>query len=97
MTSRPPPTRDFSRGLSRSQWPRPPVDGLAGEAVSSVTAATGAVDAQLRLVAVGVQVTAAVVFGAEIRSCRVREESSLQFVYLATTVVVSDCKQKLSV
>lgn len=52
-----------------------PVDWLAGGAVSLVTAAAGAVYDEPRLVAVCVDVTAAVVFGAEVGSCSGTEET----------------------
>ena len=54
-----------------------PVDGLAGVAVTLVIPLTGAVDDQSRLVAVCVLVTAAVVLGAEVWSCRVLNKTNL--------------------
>lgn len=56
--------------------PCSPVDGITGEAVSLVTAVTGAVDEQSRLVTVCVRVTAAVVLRAEIRSCFINQSSA---------------------
>ena len=52
-----------------TSWPRPPVDGLTGDAVALIGRVTGAVDEQPRLVTVGVLVTAAVILGAQVRSC----------------------------
>ena len=57
--------------------PRPPVDGLAGVAVSLVTSLTGAVDDQPRLVTVCVQVTATIVLCAEVWSCRVFNKTGI--------------------
>lgn len=67
----PPPQKENSYLIRENGRSRPPVDGLAGVSVSSVTTATGAVDEQPRLVAVCVLVTAAVVFGAEVWSWKV--------------------------
>ena len=54
---------------------RPPVDGLAGETTALVITLTSAADNHSRLVTAGILVTAAVILGAEVWSCRVWNET----------------------
>lgn len=63
--------------FSNRKEDRLPVDRLTEKAVSLVTKVTGAVDSQCGLVAVGILVTATVVFRAEVWSCGVQQSHSV--------------------